>query len=202
MPVAGKLVNYIPARYLVAIGMALCSSGMWLTTHVSPDTSYGVFVSMRVIQVLGLPFLFVPISTLAFIDIPKEKSSKASAIFAMSRNLGGSMGIAILTNYLAHHQQMHQSMLTGSLTTANSGYRDALARTAHTIAGFGNSIASADHFSMGRMYRELLHQSDLLAFNDSFALMGTVMAVLVFVTMLMPHNNPQARKSADAVAAH
>src|SRR6202035_5537321 len=90
MPVAGRLVNYVPVRYLVALGMALCGTGMWLTTHVAPDTGYNTFVMMRIMQVSGLPFLFVPISTLAFRDIPKEKGSNASAIFAMSRNLGGS----------------------------------------------------------------------------------------------------------------
>jgi hypothetical protein len=54
---------------------------------------------------------------------------------------------------------------------------------------------------MGHMYRELIHQSSLLAFNDSFALMAVVMGLLAFVTFLMPHNDPHAKKSA-AAAAH
>ena len=202
MPLAGKLVNYIPARYLVAFGMALCSCGMWLTTHITPDSSYGLFVSMRIMQVLGLPFLFVPISTLAFMDVPKEKSSKASAVYAMSRNLGGSIGIAILTSYLARRQQVHQALLTDSLTTSHTGYREALSGATQAIANHGHSLVEATHFSLGHMYRELIHQASLLAFNDSFALMAIVMGVLAGVTFLMPRNDPHAKKSAAAAAAH
>jgi DHA2 family multidrug resistance protein len=200
MPVAGKMVNYVPARYLIAVGMTLCSVGMWLTAHVSPDTSYGVFVSMRVMQVVGLPFLFVPISTLAFIDIPREKSSKASAVFAMSRNLGGSVGIAILTSYLSRHEQMHQSFLTAHLTSANTGYRDALAQATRYISSLGNSLITAQHLALDKMYNELLHQTNLLAFNDSFGFMGLVMGILALVAFTMPYNNPHSKKAAPTGA--
>jgi DHA2 family multidrug resistance protein len=175
---------------------------MWMTSRISPDTSYGVFVSMRIMQVIGLPFLFVPISTLAFKDVPKEKSSNASAVFAMSRNLGGSIGIAILTSYLARHQQIHQANLTAKLTPANVGYSDALVQITAKIASHGQTAAAADHFSLGHIYQQLLHQSGLLAFNDSFALMALVMGTLAIVTFIMPYNNPHAKKSAAAAAAH
>lgn len=199
MPLAGRLVNHVPARYLIACGMALSAIGMWVTSHVSPDTSYNVFVMMRILQVLGLPLLFVPISTLAFKDIPKEKSSKASAVFAMSRNLGGSIGIAILSSYLTRHEQMHQSYLTGQMTSGNVGFRDRLATITHTIAGFGNNAAMATHSAMGHLYSELLSQANLIAFNDSFRMMATTMGTLALIALLMPNNNPHTKKAAAPV---
>ena len=143
-----------------------------MTMHISPASSYGTFVMMRIVQVLGLPFLFIPISTLAFMDVPKEKSSKASAVYAMSRNLGGSVGIALLTSYLARHQQIHQSNLANHLVTANTGYRETLAEITATIAAHGHNAVIAGHAAMGRMYHELIHQSSLMAFNDSFGPYG------------------------------
>jgi DHA2 family multidrug resistance protein len=202
MPLSGKLVNQFSARRLIAVGMALSSIGMWFTTHVTPDISYNTFVIMRILQVLGLPLLFVPVSTLAFKDIPREKSSKASAIFAMSRNLGGSIGIAILSSYLTRRQQVHQSYLSDLLTTSQPGYRSTLAQATKTIQDLGHTALTSGHAALGHMYRELLSQADFLAFNDSFRLMSIVMGLLVFVTFLMPYNDPHAKKSAAAAGAH
>jgi DHA2 family multidrug resistance protein len=120
----------------------------------------------------------------------------------MSRNLGGSIGIAILTSYLTRHQQIHQAYLTGQLSTSNVGYRNELAQITQTIMSFGHSMATSAHMALGSLYRQLLHQSDLLAFNDSFRFMAIVMGILAFIALLMPYNNPQAKQSPAAAGAH
>jgi DHA2 family multidrug resistance protein len=154
---------------------------------------------MRVLQVIGLPFLFVPISTLAFTDVPKEKSSKASAIFAMARNLGGSVGIAAVTSYVVRHQQIHQAYLSTHLSNASSIYEDTFARYVHTRTSQGNTLLTATHFAMGRMYHELLHQANLLAFGDAFRAMAVLMGTLAIVALFMPYNTPNSKKPATAV---
>ena len=173
-----------------------------MTHYVTPDTSYNEFVFMRIIQVIGLPFLFVPISTLAFKDVPREKSNKASAVFAMSRNLGGSIGIALIESFVVRHQQVEQAYLVGNLSDANPVYHANLAGYAQTIFSHGHTLASSMGIATGRMYRELLQQSEIMAFCDAFALMATVMGTLAFVAFLMPHNDPHAKKSAAAATAH
>ena len=174
MPISGKLVSQMPARYLISLGMALCGAGMVLTSFMSPQTDYNHFVMMRVFQVLGLPFLFIPVSTLAFTNIPKEKSSKASAIFSMSRNIGGSMGIALVTTYVTRREQIHQSQMVEHLTGPASG----------------------------RVYHELGHQTAILSFADAFAALAVLMGTLAVVALFMPNNNPKAKKAVDAAPAH
>jgi DHA2 family multidrug resistance protein len=202
MPIVGKMVNYVPARYLIALGMAICGFGMWLTMHVTPQSSYGVFVFMRIFQVLGLPFLFIPISTLAFMDVAKEKSSKASAVYAMARNLGGSVGIAILTSYVVRHQQIHQVTLANHMTSSDIGYKMALSRSIHCFMAHGKTLAEATQASMAHFYHELLHQANMLAFSDAFSAMATLMWVLAIVALFMPNNNPHAKKSTAEAPAH
>ncbi len=201
MPLVGKLVNYVQSRYLIAIGMALCAYGMWLAMHITPQTSYGDFVIIRISQVLGLPFLFIPISTLAFMDVPKEKSSKASAIYAMARNLGGSIGIAVITSYVVRHQQIHQSFLAQNLSPANPVYHGVFSGYVHSFSAQASSL-SATHAAMGKIYHQLLQQADMLAFGDGFLAMAAVMGSLACVAFFMPRNNPHAKKSAAAEAAH
>ncbi len=202
MPLAGRLVNYVPSRYLVALGMALCACGMWHTMHMSSQTDYATFVSMRIMQVVGLPFLFVPISTLAFMDIPKEKSSKASAIYAMSRNLGGSIGIATVTSFVERHQQSRQAYLADHFSPADDSYQSNFANYLQSVTEHGGKMINSVHIAAGRMFHELQHQADLLAFGDAFMLMSVTMGTLAFVALLMPNNNPHARKAAAAESAH
>ncbi|QJW48801.1 DHA2 family efflux MFS transporter permease subunit [bacterium BFN5] len=93
MPFVGKLVNLIESRYLIALGLFINAIGTWLMSLVTPQTDYTTFAIARCFQTAGLPLLFVPATTLAFSKIPREKSSNASAIVSLLRNLGGSIGI-------------------------------------------------------------------------------------------------------------
>ena len=66
MPIIGKLVNKVQAKYLISTGMFLMAFGMWATAQITPQSDYWTLVQVRILQVIGLPFLFVPSSTLAF----------------------------------------------------------------------------------------------------------------------------------------
>ena len=202
MPISGKIVNIVPSRYLVALGMALTATGMFLTSKFSPQTDLYTFIFMRNIQVIGLPFLFIPISSLAFMNIPKDKSSNASAIFAMSRNLGGSVGISIMSSYVSRHQQIRQSILSANLNDVNIGYKNLLSSYINNAAVHGENIISATKTAMGRIYTDLLHQSSILAFSDAFYVNSIMMATLVFVAFLMPLNTPHNKKSDEPMAIH
>lgn len=202
MPLSGKLVNKIEARYLIAFGMTILAFGLAYTSHVTPQTDYNHFVIMRICQVLGLPFLFIPISTLAFMKIPKEKSSKASALYALSRNMGGSVGIALVISYMTRHQQINQSVLARNLSPADPAYHNMLQDYIHAFMSQGMNIASATHAAMGKIYQELLRQSTILAYHDSFAMMAAITAILAFLALCMPRNNPRRIPAAAAAEAH
>jgi DHA2 family multidrug resistance protein len=115
MPIVGRLTGFIQAKYLITIGLLACSYGMWYTMHLNPQVTYMDFVWMRIFQVTGLPFLFIPISVVAFMNIPKELNNKASALYSLCRNLGGSIGISIVATYVTRHEQMHQNYLVDNL---------------------------------------------------------------------------------------
>ena len=200
MPISGRLVSKIQARYLIAVGMALCSIGMLTTMGLTPQTNYSTFVFMRILQVIGLPFLFIPTSTLAFAKISKEKSSKASAIFAMARNLGGSIGIAAVTNYVVRHEQVHQAYLANHLTQADVGHRTTLNDYASSAMAHGSNLASATGEASRRIYGQLLHQANILAFADGFALVGITMAGLAIIALFMPGNDLRKKQAPEATA--
>jgi len=201
MPVAGRLVGKIQSRYLISTGMFLLTIGMWYTMHITPQTNYNHFVMMRILQVIGLPFLFIPISTLAFMDIPKEKSSKASAIYALARNMGGAIGIAVVTSFVARHEQVHQVYLSEKLNQGNSIFQHLVARYSSVFFSHGQNMVNATHSAMGRIYQDLLSQSSIMAYHDSFMIMSALTGILAVTALFMPRNNPR-KKAAAAEAAH
>ena len=203
MPISGKLVARVQARYLIAFGLILLTIGMGYTANITPQTDYNTFVFMRFLQVLGLPFLFIPTSTLAFSNIARERSSKASALFALGRNLGGSIGIAIATSYLARRQQVEQVNLSSHLAAGNAVYENHLSHLTHAFIAHGVSAADAAHSAIASIYRELLEQSTILAYADTFQFMAIMLAGAACLTLLVPANKmptPGAKQTAPAAA--
>lgn len=201
MPLTTKLVSKVPAKYLVALGMMLCGSGMWYTMSFSPDTDLHTFILMRISQVVGLPFLFVPISSIAFGNIPKHLNNKASALFSLFRNLGGSIGIALAATYFARHSQIWQSYLSEEASPYNPNMQQAIATQEQFLHSAGMSESLLRFGAESSLYREMLHQSALLAYVDSFHLMSIIMMVLAPLTLLMPNNRP-GKTTVDPASIH
>ncbi|MGB9153476.1 MAG: DHA2 family efflux MFS transporter permease subunit [Alphaproteobacteria bacterium] len=185
MPVAGKLVNKVQARYLIAFGMTMTAIGMGATMLFTPQTDYHTFVLFRILQVAGLPFLFVPTSVMAFSAIPKEKTNKASALFSLMRNMGGSFGIALALSFIQRREQLHQNYLGQHLTPGSPAYQ-----AATTIA------------APGKLYQQLLKQAAILSYGDAFQLFALIVGTLAVIALFLPHNKIQAKPSADAAPVH
>jgi DHA2 family multidrug resistance protein len=185
MPIVGKLVNKVQARYLIFIGMTLTSIGMAATMFFTPQTDYHTFVMFRILQVAGLPFLFVPTSVMAFSSIPKEKSNKASALYALMRNMGGSFGISLVLTFIQRREQLHQTMLAQHLSPGSPAYQQAL------------SVAPA-----GRLYQQLIKQAMILSYGDAFQLFAVIVGGLAVIALFLPSNKIHAKPSAEAAPVH
>jgi DHA2 family multidrug resistance protein len=193
LPVVGRLVKVIQSRYLIAFGLFVNATGMWLTGFITPQTDYSTFVLVRCLQTAGLSFLYVPISVLAFSKISLVNSSNASAIFSLMRNLGGSIGIALITSRLVHSQQIQQSNLVQHLTAADPGYASALSNYTQAITNLGVPAAQAATTAIGHIYQDLLHQATILAYLDAYHLLAIILIVSSIAALFVP-NNIQAEK--------
>jgi DHA2 family multidrug resistance protein len=185
MPLVGFLLRKVEARWLVIFGVIISTLGLLRMAHFTLDIDMRTAVWGRVVQSLGLAFLFVPISTVAFARIAKERINYATGLFNLARNLGGSMGIAMVTTMLARRAQFHQNVLVSHMTTLDPAYQDTLRRTAAAIQTAGASPPDAAAQAQGVVYGTLLKQSNMLAFSDVFWLMGMLfLAIIPLMIML------------------
>ena len=95
MPIAGQVTGRFQPKYLMTLGLIGIALSMWYSTTLTPDASFDYFAWVRLYQTVGLPFLFIPINTVAYDGLPPAKTSQASALMNVARNLGGSIGISL-----------------------------------------------------------------------------------------------------------
>jgi DHA2 family multidrug resistance protein len=185
MPAVGMLLRRYQARWLVIFGVAVSAAGLMAMSRFTLQLDYATAVRSRIVQSFGLAFLFVPISTVAFMRIPRERMNYATGLYNLARNIGGSSGIAATTTMLARRAQFHQSVLVSHLTPYDPAYRDALAKASMALQAAGSSGADAAAQAQGMLYGSVLKQAGMLAFADAFWVMGALFLVIIPLMFLI-----------------
>ena len=178
-PISGAVSGRAQPKYLMAFAMCVVALAMWHSTAISPDANFGFFATMRVFQVVALPFLFIPISTAAYAGLPPEKTNQASALINVARNLGGSIGVSLAGALLAQRAQFHQSRLTEHLYPSSPTYSEALQNAARRFAEQGFSLPDAQRRAIAQIGQLVRDQSALLAYMDVFFAFAIFAAVMV-----------------------
>ena len=201
MPVAGKLVSIMDARLMVSIGFLATSLGLYNMTRLDLNVSFGHIVLWRVLQILGLSFIFIPISTLNYVGVPAGKNNQISSFSNFARNFGGSMGTALLTTFLVRTQQTHQSALAAHLIPGSFQYENYLTQTKNALMTAGQSASQAKAAATGYAYQQLLRQSSMLSYQNAFWVLSIVAAVLVPWPFIM-RRPPKRKKQAAEPVGH
>jgi MFS transporter, DHA2 family, multidrug resistance protein len=136
MPVVGFLSQKVQPKYLIAFGLVVESLACYHLRGFDTDISFGHAAVGRLFQGIGLPFLFVPITSVSYAGLPPGKSNNASALINTMRNLGGSFGISLAVGILASRGQYHHARLASEVTVFS---RLHLA-TARATAAFGQVV--------------------------------------------------------------
>ena len=189
MPVVGKLVNKFDVRWMIVVGLILCSLALHHMAGFSPATDYGTFVWARILQAFGLSLLFIPINTASMAGLPRDKSNAASALVNLSRNLGGSVGISITVSQLSSRAQVHQNVLAAHANPLSPAYTHAIDQISAALMHHGATAAQALHQAQGLIYGQIVRQASMLAFLDNFDLLAGVFICMAPVVFLMsrPH---------------
>ena len=194
MPLVGFLISKVEARWLVIFGLCVSAAGLFHMAHFDLNIDYRTAMMARVVQSAGLGFLFVPINTMAFAFIARERMGNATGLINLARNVGGSSGIAIVTTILARREQFHQARLVEHLTPFDLSYNQALSGMAHMFTAGGGGAPQAMAQAQGLMYGMVQRQAAMLAFVDCFWLLGVVFLAVVPLMFLVkkagPHKGP------------
>ena len=198
MPAVGLLSNYVAPKYLIGIGMGAVAVSMWHMMSLTSDADFSFFAWARVYQTIGLPFLFIPITSASYTGLPPGKSGEASSLINVSRNLGGSVGVSIAGTVLAEATQRHQAYLTDHLVPSSPAYQSALQHATALLGAQGVPHMAAQSRAVGLIARTVTQQATMLAYVDVFWGYAVLAAVLVPIAFLLL----RPAKGAAPAAAH
>jgi DHA2 family multidrug resistance protein len=199
LPIVGRLTQVVEARWLVAIGLAITGFALLHMAHFNLEIDFRTAVMAWTYSRLGMAFLFTPINVMAFYFIPKEKMNNATGLINLARNIGGSVGIANVTTMLARRAQVHQSSLVSHLTPLDPAYQASLSGASHFLMSQGSNPVQAMNQAHGLIYGNLVRQANMLAYVDSFWLLGlTFLAMIPFMSLMKKIDT----RRPPAVAAH
>jgi len=181
--VVGKIIPHVQTRYIIVFGFLFLSGAFYYSSGLTPNIDFGTLVKMRIAQTLGLGFLFVPISTIAYQTLSPRLNADATALFTMFRNVAGSVGISVATALVTTQTQVRMAYLSPNLTSLSEPYRQTLAAITQTLRLVGTPALQAAQGAIGSIYQELLSQAQLLAYADAFtacAVASLLVAPLAF----------------------
>jgi MFS transporter, DHA2 family, multidrug resistance protein len=199
MPVVGFLSGHFAPKYLIGFGMAAVAISMWHMMSLTADADFSYFAWARVYQTIGLPFLFIPITSASYTGLPPGKSGEASSLINVSRNLGGSIGVSIAGTVLAQATQVHQAYLTNDLVPSSPAYQAALQHARALLGAQGVSPSAAASQALGLIAQTVQQQATMLAYIDVFWGYAVLAAVLVPIAFLLLR---PAKDGEAPVAAH
>jgi MFS transporter, DHA2 family, multidrug resistance protein len=186
MPISGMLVSKMDQRVLMSVGFATTAAALYyMATHITLGMDFQTASMLRVYQVMGLAFIFVPSNTLSYVDVPPEKNNQISSMISFIRNIGGSIGIALISTFITRSTQERQTYLSGHMNMGNSTFRQMLEGLAATLRTQGLSPAEAMRQAYARMAALLQTQAATLAYTDVVSGMALIVACLVPLCFIM-----------------
>jgi MFS transporter, DHA2 family, multidrug resistance protein len=195
MVVVGQL-GFVQPRYLIAAGAAIACYAMVDLLRITSEVDYWYFAWSRIYLGIGLPLIFIPITTASYEGIPPSKTDQASALINLARNFGGSMGVALSQTVLARREQFHQSRLSEHLGSWNPFYYDTLNRIQSYLNGRA-ATGSPSGTSIAIINQMLQDQATILAYIDVF-FAGVIAMVMVPLALTLRSVN----RSGGGKAAH
>jgi len=185
MPISGFLSGRVDPRYLIAFALLTQGVAMWNMGTLDTQMSFSDAAIARLIQSIGLPFLFIPITATAYVGLDPRFNNQASALLNAARNLGGTFGISLVQTLLARGSQIHQARYAETLNPLNPNYQKAISQAIHALMGQGLSQVDAARAAVAQLYRTLGQQASMLAYIDVFhTLMFMVFASVPLVLLM------------------
>lgn len=192
MPVFAKLNGKLDARLLITLGSLLTAYSLFSIASINPDTSAESLFWPLILRGVGSVLMFMPLSMATFGPLPKDKIAAASGFFSLTRQMGGSIGIAALTTIVAQRQTFHRAILSERINAYNPAVSNYLHHFAQ-LGGAANHAASQGGMAIINGILEM--QSAVLSFADTFWLAGVIFIISLPLVLFLGSGKDDGKKS-------
>lgn len=179
----GRLSNRLDPRPPIIVGLLIVGWAMYTYSKWSLTVGVSQIITVTVVQGLGMGLLFAPLTTIAFGSLPTRVRTEAAGLFALMRNMGGSIGISIVFSQLTQFMQRNHAYLAAHMTPFRH------------VPG---SAASNGTAAMEMLNLDLNHQAGMVAYINVFRLLAALSTLGIPLVLLMPAlRSPASKESND-----
>jgi DHA2 family multidrug resistance protein len=182
MPVAGRVLKIVEPRVALIGGATLLVLALYGMSDLSPQTGEGDLFWPLIVRSFGTVLMFLPLTMASLGPIPKEDIAKATGFFSLTRQLGGSIGVALLTTLLARRESFHRSVLIEKVSANSALALDRLASFRALFMSKGSTFDDAQAKAMALLDRTVEVQSLVMSFGDTFV--ATVVLIVVSLPLV------------------
>lgn len=181
-PFVPRLMKRFDLRLIVCFGTLIFALSCWMNTSMSHDNAGDQFAISNTIRAIGQPFTIVPLASLATAGVPTEFAADGSALFNITRNLGGSVGTALLDTLIVQREQFHDFRIGEYINPFRLAVEDRLTQISSAFMARGLDPAMATKSADAQLKQLVRREAYVMAFNDSFLI---VMIALLFGALLV-----------------
>jgi MFS transporter, DHA2 family, multidrug resistance protein len=186
IPLVPRLMKRFDARLIIAIGFALFAASNFMNIYMTTDYGSDQLLWPNVVRAVGQALAFAPLSAVATAGIEAENAGSASGLFNMMRNLGGAVGIAGLQTFLTKREQYHSNVLTQSVSLFEQATRTRIEQLTNYFINHGIiDPADASQRAVVAIGHIVQKQAFILAFSDTFFVLGIALIVALVATLLL-----------------
>ncbi|HTW28153.1 MAG TPA: DHA2 family efflux MFS transporter permease subunit [Acetobacteraceae bacterium] len=190
MLVVGRLIGRVDTRVLLGFGLALTAWSFYAMTGWTPDVSQATIVGVGVVQGIGLGFLFVPLSTVTLATLTPERRAEGAGLYNLSRNIGSSVGISVVSSMLTENTQINHASIAASITPFNRALESS------AIARFWDPLTRAGGAALNAV---ITRQAEIIAYVDDYKLL--MLATLAVIPLLIVFQRPGRATAPDHTVA-
>jgi len=185
-PLVGYLTGKADCRLLIGSGIVITAVSALLMGNFNLDMSSNAYFWPNFLQGMGIALTSVPLMTMAVSTVRNEEMGNATGLFALARNLAGSIGIAVAIAMVSSGALRHQAYLVSHLTPYDLPYQSAVQMGQASLTP-AMGAAQAEPGALGAIYQSLLLHSNMLAFVDEFRWLAMVCFAVLPIVLLLKH---------------
>lgn len=189
-PIAGQVAKRIDQRLMLALGLSVLATGLWLFSHTTADVDFGQLFWPQVLRGVSIMFCFLPITAIALGTLPRNEIQNASGLYNLMRNLGGAIGLAGINTFMASQFDLHRERLAEVVTMARIPVNEALSATDAIAQSAGMDQERGALAGLNLIANFVAREARVMTYNDIWLLMAGAIAAGL---LLMPFVRRVAR---------
>src|SRR3954468_5680384 len=190
LPLVGFLLSRYTPRWLLLFGLAVLAFSLFHMTNFDLNIDFRTLAGARVLQAVGMAFLFVPINTAAYAFLPRDKNNAASGLMNLARNIGGSVGISVVTTMLVRRTQLHLTNLSSNLIAGNPYLQSRIKALGQMLQMHGGGPRGSSPAPYALIQGVVGRQATMLAYIDCFWFLAFAILAMVPMVFLIKKTKP------------